>query len=86
MVWGEARSLSSEGHRITGRIHDSSQAKKEIDREMLAYRQSIAEYQVSTRQASITRSKVSTLQQEKDRVAQELEEIKPKKPVSPLSK
>jgi hypothetical protein len=43
---------------------------------MLAYRQSISEYQVSTRQASITRSKVSTLQQEKNRVAQELEAIK----------
>ena len=50
---------------------------------MLAYRQSIAEHQVSTQQASITRSKVSKLQQEKDRVAQELEGVKSEMPVLP---
>ena len=82
--------IQAEAKPLEGREEDSrkalDKAKKEIDREMLAYRQSIAEYQVSTRQASITRSKVSTLQQEKDRVAQELEEIKSKIPVPPPSK
>ena len=77
--------IQAEAKPLEGREEDSKKAldkaKKEIDREMLAYRQSIAEYQVSTRQASITRSKVSTLQQEKDRVTQQLEGIKPKIPV-----
>ena len=82
--------IQAEAKPLEGREEDSKKAldkaKKEIDREMLAYRQSIAEYQVSTRQASITRSKVSTLQQEKDRVAQALEGIKSKIPVPPPSK
>ena len=48
------------------------QAKKDADQAMQAYRKTLADYQVSIKQASIARRKVSTLQQEKDRVAQEL--------------
>jgi len=56
------------------------QAKKESDQAMQAYRKTIADYQVSSRQAGIARSRVSELQQKKDQTARELEELRSKVP------
>ena len=61
-------------------------AKKEIDHGMQAYRQSLSEYQLASRQASVARSKVSELQQAKDQAARELEELRSKAPKIPPSK
>ena len=55
-------------------------AKKEIDHGMQAYRQSLSEYQLASREVSITRSRVSELQQKKDQAARELEELRSKVP------
>ena len=56
------------------------QAKKDADQAMQAYRKTIADYQVSSRQAGIARSRVSELQQKKDQTARELEELRSKVP------
>jgi len=52
------------------------QAKKDADQAMVAYRQTIADYQAASRQAGIARGKVSELQQAKDNATQELEKLR----------
>ena len=61
-------------------------AKKEIDHGMQAYRQSLSEYQLASREVSITRSRVSELQQKKDQTVRELEELRSKTSSLPLNK
>ncbi len=46
--------------------------KEEIALEMVAYRQSISEYQARTKEVSVARNKVSEIQREKDRILGEL--------------
>jgi predicted nucleic acid-binding Zn-ribbon protein len=62
------------------------QAKKESDQAMQAYRKTIADYQVASRQASIARSKVSGIQQEKDQATRELEGLHSKASALPSNK
>jgi len=62
------------------------QSKKDADQAMLTYRKTIADYQVSSRQAGIARSRVSELQQKKDQAARELEELRSKVPAFPTDK
>ena len=62
------------------------QAKKDADQAMQAYRKTIADYQVSSRQAGIARGKVTELQQKKDHTVRELEELRSKTSVAPSNK
>ena len=52
------------------------QAKKDADQAMQAYRKTITDYQVSSRQSGIARGKVAELQQKKDQATQELEKLR----------
>ena len=52
------------------------QAKKDADQAMQAYRKTIVDYQVSSRQSGIARGKVTELQQKKDQATQELEKLR----------
>lgn len=52
------------------------QSKKDTDQAMVAYRQTIADYQAASRQAGIARGKVAELQQKKDQATQELEKLR----------
>ncbi|MDP7012211.1 MAG: hypothetical protein QF685_12625 [Verrucomicrobiota bacterium] len=62
------------------------QSKKDTDQAMVAYRQTIADYQAASRQAGIARGKVAELQQAKDQATQELEKLRSKTPALPSNK
>jgi len=62
------------------------QAKKDADQAMQAYRKTIADYQVSSRQAGIARSKVSEFQQKKDQTLRELEDLQSQTSTAPSNK